>query len=89
MLGHVTAGSCDFCLLQHEHPYISAMINNGTLSYDHDRDGTHSQVAGCHSKFRKRKHDTYVIISYIDQVLSVRMITFSGTHLHVSNMWSF
>lgn len=23
------------------------MINNGTLHYDHDRDGTHSQIAGC------------------------------------------
>lgn len=23
----------------HQHPYISAMVNNGTLSYDHDRDG--------------------------------------------------
>lgn len=23
------------------------MINNGTIHYDHDRDGTHSQVAGC------------------------------------------
>lgn len=32
---------------QHEHPYISAEVNNGTLQYDHDSDGTHSQVAGC------------------------------------------
>jgi mannose-binding lectin 2 len=32
----------------HEHPYISAMINNGSIHYDHDRDGTHSQVSGCH-----------------------------------------
>lgn len=24
------------------------MINNGTVHYDHDRDGTHSQVSGCH-----------------------------------------
>lgn len=34
-------------LLQHEHPYISAMIGNGSVHYDHDRDGTLSQVAGC------------------------------------------
>lgn len=41
--------SCDFdfCPLQHDHPYISAMVNNGSLHYDHDRDGTHSQVSGC------------------------------------------
>jgi mannose-binding lectin 2 len=30
----------------HQHPYLSAMVNNGTLSYDHDRDGTHTQLAG-------------------------------------------
>lgn len=23
------------------------MVNNGSLHYDHDRDGTHSQVSGC------------------------------------------
>ncbi|XP_015748797.1 PREDICTED: VIP36-like protein [Acropora digitifera] len=32
---------------QHEHPYVSAMIGNGSTHYDHDSDGTHSQVAGC------------------------------------------
>jgi len=29
----------------HAHPYVSAMINNGTQTYDHDRDGTHTQVS--------------------------------------------
>ena len=28
----------------HAHPYISAMVNNGTLRYDHDTDGSHYQV---------------------------------------------
>ena len=23
------------------------MVNNGTVNYDHDRDGTHSEVEGC------------------------------------------
>ena len=32
---------------KHEHPYISAMIGNGSVHYDHDQDGTLSQVAGC------------------------------------------
>ena len=32
---------------QHEHPYISAQVNNGSEAYDHDSDGTHSQIAGC------------------------------------------
>ena len=36
---------------QHEHPYISAQVNNGSVAYDHDSDGTHSQVAGCTVSF--------------------------------------
>jgi mannose-binding lectin 2 len=47
------------------------MVNNGSVHYDHDRDGTHGQINGCHSKFRARDHDTFVIVSYIDKVLSI------------------
>ena len=37
----------------HAHPYISAMVNNGTLRYDHDTDGSHYQVGDleCFSRF--------------------------------------
>jgi mannose-binding lectin 2 len=56
----------------HEHPYISAMINNGSMHYDHDRDGTHSQVAGCTVLFRNSPHDTFVAFTYIDRSLTVR-----------------
>jgi mannose-binding lectin 2 len=62
----------------HEHPYISAMINNGSIHYDHDRDGTHSQVSGCHAKFRNSNEDTYVAISYINRQLIV-MTNFDGS----------
>nr|CAG4647966.1 EOG090X07L3 [Moina brachiata] len=55
----------------HAHPYISAMINNGTLHYDHDRDGTHTQLAGCEAKFRNLEHDTYVVVRYENDKLSV------------------
>lgn len=40
------------------------MINNGTLHYDHDRDGTHTQLAGCEAKFRNFEHDTHIAIRY-------------------------
>jgi mannose-binding lectin 2 len=56
---------------EHDHPFISTMVNNGSVHYDHDRDGTHGQINGCHSKFRARDHDTFVIVSYIDKVLSI------------------
>ncbi|KAJ1525250.1 hypothetical protein ONE63_010075 [Megalurothrips usitatus] len=55
----------------HQHPYISAMVNNGTLHYDHDRDGTHTQLAGCEAKLRNLDHDTYIAIRYEQDILSV------------------
>lgn len=59
-----------FLLLQHVHPYISAMINNGTLHYDHDRDGTHTQLAGCSSKLRNLEYDTHISIRYDHDILT-------------------
>ena len=55
----------------HSHPYISAMVNNGTLKYDHDRDGTHTELAGCEAKFRGREHDTHLLIRYVGNTLTV------------------
>ena len=47
------------------------MVNNGSLHYDHDRDGTHTMVGGCEVKFRNLEHDTYVSIRYEGDVLTV------------------
>jgi mannose-binding lectin 2 len=55
----------------HGHPYISAMVNNGTLRYDHDRDGTHTELDGCESHFRNSRHDTYIAIRYEENKLTV------------------
>ncbi|GBP27712.1 VIP36-like protein [Eumeta japonica] len=65
----------------HQHPYISAMINNGTLHYDHDRDGTHTQLAGCEAKFRNYNHNTHISIVYKDDTLKV------STDLEGKNAW--
>lgn len=40
------------------------MINNGSLHYDHDRDGTHTQVSGCEAKLRNLDHETHISIRY-------------------------
>ena len=42
----------------HQHPYISAMVNNGTLTYDHDRLVTipRSFVTCCIPLFRDGTH---------------------------------
>ena len=61
---------------QHNHPYLSAMINNGSVHYDHDRDGTHTMIGGCEVKFRNFAHDTYLNIRYENDVLT-------GTIAHV------
>ena len=40
------------------------MVNNGSLSYDHDRDGTHTMLGGCQVKFRNKVHETVVAVRY-------------------------
>ena len=46
------------------------MVNNGSLHYDHDRDGTHTMVGGCEVKFRNMEHDTFIAIRYENDVLT-------------------
>lgn len=51
------------------------MVNNGSAQYDHDRDGTHTQLGGehtgCQAKFRNKDYDTQVLIRYVGDTLSV------------------
>jgi mannose-binding lectin 2 len=65
----------------HGHPYISAMVNNGSLHYDHDRDGTHTQLAGCEAKIRNSQYDTWISIRYERDVLTVM------TDINGKNAW--
>ena len=55
----------------HNHPYLSAMVNNGSLSYDHDRDGTHTMLGGCEVKLRNMEHETVIAIRYEGDKLTV------------------
>ena len=50
-------------------PLISK-VNNGTLSYDHDKDGTHTQIAGCSASVRNTAEDTYLSIRYENDILT-------------------
>lgn len=65
----------------HQHPYISAMVNNGSLKYDHDRDGTHTELAGCEGKFRGVDHPTFVMIRYQKETVTVQ------TDIEGKNEW--
>ncbi|MFH4980074.1 hypothetical protein AB6A40_006783 [Gnathostoma spinigerum] len=60
---------------KHSHPYISAMVNNGSSHYDHDMDGTHTQLGGhdvgCEAKFRNKDYVTQILVRYVGDVLSI------------------
>lgn len=64
----------------HSHPYISAMVSNGSLHYDHDSDGTHTALGnehtGCEAKFRNKEYDTQILIRYVGDILSVSVFVF-------------
>lgn len=40
------------------------MVNNGSLSYDHSKDGRWTELAGCTADFRNRDHDTFLAARY-------------------------
>lgn len=52
-------------------PYIMAMINDGSKSYDHQSDGIHQQLAGCLRDFRNKPFPTRAKIEYYKNVLTV------------------
>ncbi|KAH1177314.1 hypothetical protein KIL84_011016 [Mauremys mutica] len=52
-------------------PYISAMVNNGSLTYDHDRDGRPTELGGCTAMVRNLNHDTFFVIRYVKRRLTV------------------
>lgn len=56
----------------HGHPYISVMVNNGTLHYDHEADGIHTELAGCECKFRGLEHEARILVQYLNDVLTIK-----------------
>jgi len=56
---------------KHQHPYLSAMVNNGSLAYDHDKDGSLTSIGGCEVKFRNLQHETWIAIRYEGDTLTV------------------
>ncbi|XP_008278825.1 lectin, mannose-binding 2-like b [Stegastes partitus] len=52
-------------------PYISMMLGNGTLSYDHDRDGRPTELGGCTALARNSVHDTFFLLRYTKNRLTL------------------
>lgn len=61
-----------FCIFQRIFPYVLAMVGNGTISYDHERDGRPTELGGCNAMVRNLKHDTFLFIRYVRRRLTVR-----------------
>uniref|UniRef100_A0A3Q2PS25 Lectin, mannose-binding 2-like a n=1 Tax=Fundulus heteroclitus TaxID=8078 RepID=A0A3Q2PS25_FUNHE len=60
-------------------PYVLAMVGNGTISYDHERDGRPTELGGCNAMVRNLQHDTFLFIRYVRRRLTV-MIDIDGQH---------
>ncbi|XP_047448433.1 lectin, mannose-binding 2-like b isoform X2 [Mugil cephalus] len=52
-------------------PYISVMLGNGTLSYDHDYDGRTTELGGCTALARNAIHDTFLLVRYSKNKLTL------------------
>ncbi|XP_070689709.1 lectin, mannose-binding 2-like b [Pempheris klunzingeri] len=52
-------------------PYVSAMLGNGTLSYEHDYDGRPTELGGCAAMARNAIYDTFLLIRYSKNRLTV------------------
>jgi mannose-binding lectin 2 len=57
------------------------MVNNGSLHYDHDKDGTNTELAGCEAPFRNKDYDTFVAVRYHNYKLTV------STDIDNKNEW--
>ena len=66
----------------HQHPYLSAMVNNGSVSYDHERDGKGTMLGGCEVKFRNMQYETWIAIRYENDKLTI------SHDLHNKRAWA-
>ncbi|XP_043281127.1 protein ERGIC-53 [Venturia canescens] len=56
---------------KHNNPYIMAVVNDGTLMFDHTNDGTTQLLAGCLRDFRNKPFPTRAKIEYYQNTLTV------------------
>ncbi|XP_014833186.1 PREDICTED: VIP36-like protein [Poecilia mexicana] len=52
-------------------PYVSVMLGNGTLMYDHDRDGRTTELGGCTAMTRNSIYDTFLLVRYSKNKLTL------------------
>ncbi|CAJ1068757.1 VIP36-like protein isoform X1 [Xyrichtys novacula] len=52
-------------------PYVSVMLGNGTIPYDHDSDGRSTELGGCSAMTRNAIYDTFLLVRYSKKRLTV------------------
>lgn len=55
----------------HNNPYIMAVVNDGTMAFDHQNDGASQALAGCLRDFRNKPYPTRAKIQYYMNTLTV------------------
>ncbi|KAJ8414094.1 hypothetical protein AAFF_G00066920 [Aldrovandia affinis] len=58
-------------------PFVSAMVGNGSVIYDHDQDGRPTELGGCTAILRNLNHDTFLMVRYVRRRLTV-MVNIDG-----------
>ncbi|XP_070819673.1 VIP36-like protein isoform X2 [Chaetodon trifascialis] len=58
---------------QRAFPYISVMLGNGTLTYDHDLDGRATELGGCTAMVRNAIYDTFLLVRYSRNRLTLKV----------------
>lgn len=54
-------------------PFITAMVNNGSVNYDHAGDGRQYSIGSCLASFRNKDYETSISIRYVKSRLTVSL----------------
>eukprot|EP00164_Ancoracysta_twista_P000316 GFYU01000439.1.p1 GENE.GFYU01000439.1~~GFYU01000439.1.p1 ORF type:complete len:588 (-),score=188.10 GFYU01000439.1:95-1858(-) len=58
---------------RNNNPYVLAMVNDGTIKYDHENDGLPNKLAGCIADFRNRDKPSVVRLTYENRSLTLEL----------------
>ncbi|CAG0919605.1 unnamed protein product [Notodromas monacha] len=58
---------------KHNNPYVMAVLNDGTMRFDHQNDGVTQQLAGCLRDYRNKPFPVRAKIEYLRNVLTVQI----------------
>uniref|UniRef100_A0A915C5D7 L-type lectin-like domain-containing protein n=2 Tax=Parascaris univalens TaxID=6257 RepID=A0A915C5D7_PARUN len=70
--------------INHYHPFISALVNNGTIRYAHDAFGTFSQLGGvdggCYAPLLSEEEPSKMLVRYAARTLSIFVAAVGSSH---------